>query len=243
MLEKRSANYRCPQSCLRYRRYLPGMPLPIFKTVVGLLRQLKWISASRSWAPQPLWNGLSNSFSMASSIADGNNMGINALGSGNGFGIGPSGATLHLDDIGERIRPSEVHEHLEPDQWAIILIHKTRDGEPWIKIGDESKGENHDLPFRAIIGLKYALVTPSTKLNPSDRQFVVADIPTYLEHIMGRNPDKGNNGDLRKLIEVWNSHIAAMPYVGFYKEDDIHDILPEVFPSQRQSHLTLSRSE
>lgn len=166
---------------------------------------------------------------MASSIPGGNDMGINAVGSGNGFGIGPSGATLYLDDNGEDIRPSDVHERLEPGQWSIILIHKNFDGET----RNEFKGENHDLPFRAIKRLKYALVTPSTKLNPSDRQFVVADIPTYLEHIIEENPNNGNNGDLRKLIEVWNSQMAAMPNVGFYKEDDIHDILPKVFPSQK----------
>ncbi len=171
----------------------------------------------------------SNSFSMASSIPGGNDMGINAVGSGNGFGIGPSGATLYLDDNGEDIHPSDVHERLEPDQWSIILIHKNLDGETW----HESKGENYDLPFRAIKRLGYALVTPSTKLNPSDRQFVVADMPTYLEHIMGGKPDKGNNGDLRKLIEVWNSQIAAMTDVEFDTEDDIHDILPKVFPSQK----------
>ncbi len=229
--EKRQTNFHCPESCLRYRRYLLGMPLPIFKTVVCLLRQLKWISSSwlHSWGRERLWKGLSYSFSMASSIPGGNDMGINAVGSGNGFGIGPSGATLYLDDNGEDIRPSDVHERLEPEQWSIILIHKNFDGET----RNEFKGENHDLPFRAIKRLKYALVTPSTKLNPSDRQFVVADIPTYLEHIIEENPNNGNNGDLRKLIEVWNSQMAAMPNVGFYKEDDIHDILPKVFPSQK----------
>ena len=221
--EKRQIIFHWSESCLRYRRYLLGMPLPIFKTVVGLLRQIKWISSIGLylWDRKPLWRCLSYSFSMASCIPGGNDIGINAVGSGNGFGIGPSGATLYLDDIDERNRPSDVHERLGPDQWAIILIHKTLDGEAWDTIVGDTKE------------LRYALATPSTKLNPSDHQFVVADIPTYLEHIIGDRPDKGNNGDLRKLIEVWNSQIAAMPNVDFYKEDDVHDILSTVFPSQK----------
>ena len=94
----------------------------------------------------------------------------------------------------------------------------------------EDKGKNQNLPFRAIKRLRYALVTPSIESNPSGHEFIVADIPTYLEHVIEKMQDKGNAGDLQKLIEVWNSRIATIDTADFYGDEDIHDILPEVFP-------------
>lgn len=97
----------------------------------------------------------------------------------------------------------------------------------------ENKAKNQGLPFRAIKRLRYALVTPCTEPQASGHDFIVADIPTYLEHTMGKIQDKGSDGDLKKLVEAYNSRITAMDTVGFYEDKDIHDLLPKVFPKQK----------
>ena len=99
----------------------------------------------------------------------------------------------------------------------------------------EDKGKNQGLPFRAIKRLRYALVTPHTEPQPSGRNFILADIPAYLEHTMGKNKDKGSDDVLKKLVEVYNSGIAAIDTADFYRDEDIHDILPKVFPKQKES--------
>ena len=99
----------------------------------------------------------------------------------------------------------------------------------------ENKGKNQGLPFRAIKRLRYALVTPCTEPQPTGRDFIVADIPAYLEHTMRKNNAKGSDDVLKKLVEVYNSGIAAIDTADFYGDEDIHDILPKVFPKQHGS--------
>ena len=97
----------------------------------------------------------------------------------------------------------------------------------------ENKEKNQGLPFRAIKRLRYALVTPCVESHTSCHDFIVADIPTYLEHTVGKNQGKEGDGEFEKLVETWNRRIAAMDTVGFYGDQDIHDILPKVFPKQK----------
>ena len=98
-----------------------------------------------------------------------------------------------------------------------------------------NKGKNQGLPFRAIKRLRYALVTPCTEPQPSGRDFIVADIPAYLKHKMGEDNNKGSDDVLKKLVEVYNSGIAAIETADFYEDEDIHDILLKVFPEQKES--------
>lgn len=98
-----------------------------------------------------------------------------------------------------------------------------------------NKEKNQGLPFRAIKRLRYALVTPHTEPQPSGREFIVADIPAYLEHKMGESNDKGSDDVLKKLVEFYNSGIAAIDTADFYGDEDIHDILLKVFPKQKGS--------
>ena len=91
----------------------------------------------------------------------------------------------------------------------------------------ENRGKNQNLPFRAIKRLRYALVTPHTEPDPSGHDYIVADIPTYLGHVMGKD-----HGDYEKMVEMWNSGVAAIDGVGFYADEDIHIILPKVFPGK-----------
>ena len=106
----------------------------------------------------------------------------------------------------------------------------------------ENKGKNQGLPFRAIKRLRYVLVTPRTEPQPSGRDFIVADIPAYLELTMGTKSDKGSNDVLKKLVEVYNSGIAAINTADFYGDEDIHDILLKVFPKQKGSS-SISKQE
>lgn len=90
-----------------------------------------------------------------------------------------------LDNAYERIPPGDPHEHLELSQWATVLIHEAYDKVKYYK------GESQDLSFPAIKRLRYALITPFTKSNSLDREFIVADIPTDVEHLIGETQDKG----------------------------------------------------
>ena len=35
------------------------------------------------------------------------------------------------------------------------------------------------------------------------------------------------------MVEAWNSQIATIDTVDFYGDDDIHEILPKLFPGQK----------
>lgn len=214
---------------LKYKRYSLDIPLPTLKTVAGLLRLLKWTSSSNMYSTKQFSMGSAFSFAMASSISGSKESGIAPVGRGNGFGIGPLGSTLYVDSTYGRTSPSDADEHLEPGQWAVVLIHEACNARNQSDL-DEL---NADLPFRAIKRLRYALVTPSTESNVSDRDFISADIPTFLRHTMGKSQGTGNDEDSQKLIEVWNDRIALIDDVDFYGDDDIHDFLPKVFPGQK----------
>ena len=222
-----------PQRGLKFNRCSLDIPLPTSKTVAGLLRLLKWGSSSRLFNHDEFSSGSAFSFAMASSINGSKEPGVAPMGGGNGFGIGPLGTTLYLDGTYDRIPPSDADEHLELGQWAIVLIHEVFD----VARQSDLDAIERDLPFRVIKRLRYALVTPSTKSNASDPDFIVADMPTFLEHTMGKSHDQGKNGELQKLIEVWNSRIALIDDVDFYGDDDIHDFLLKVFPSQKPASI------
>ena len=258
--EKGRNSYGWSGPDLRYKRYPLDIPLPTFKTVAGLLRLLKWGSFSELFNVEDFSGGAAFSFAMASSIPGGKESGLGSVYGGNGFGIGPLGTTLYLDCTPDRIPPNDAHEHLDPGRWAIVLIHeaigalsqKYLDKHQRGKYAGDSDSEdgsspkqpkreeqslggmkNQDQPFRAIKRLRYALVTPSTASNASDHDFIVADIPTFLEHTMGKSQGKGNGGESQKMVEAWNSQIATIDTVDFYGDDDIHEILPKVFPGQK----------
>lgn len=252
------------------------IPLSTSRTVAGLLCLLKWGSTSNLYDIERFSTGAAFSFAKASPIKGDKVSSDNPTGVRHAPGIGPLAARLYRGSSYEPDPSDHVLEHLEPGQWAILLIHeaynaasqkclddrqrarsakaesdsekKTPLGQPdegeqslgrimatVLGPGDpfEKKSKNQDLPSRAIKRLRYALVTPCTDPQPSGRDFVVADIPTYLEHITGAKHDEGGAGILKTPIETWNSGIAAIDAVDFYGDDDIHDILPEVFPKQK----------
>ena len=216
---------------LRYNRYPLGVPLPLLRTVAGLLRILKWGSFARLFDTDHFSRAAACAFAMAKSITVGNELAVESVGSGHGFGIVPLPKGLYLGKP-DKIFPGDGH--LEPGRWAIIFIHKNIDGftqKELEEIRRREAGKKH-WPFAVVKEIRYALVTPSTGSDPSVHDFIVADVPTYLEHIMAKTEDKGKIQECQKLVEAWNSGIAAMDGVGFYGDEDIRDILPRVFPNQ-----------
>ena len=234
-------------SYLKYQRYSLNIPLPTFKTVAGLLRLLKWGSSARPdiYVLGNFSKGAAFSFAMASTIPGDKDSGVDSVGGGNGFGIGPLEPTLYMDDIDDTIPAHDALEHLEPGRWAIILIHEAFDARSQNELDEyrleadsarkaklRALASREDQPLQAIKRLRYALVTPSTEPNGSDRDYMVADIPTFLENI-NRKSQGNSHTRVPGLTEAWNSRIAAMDTVDFYGEDDIHEILPKVFPRQK----------
>lgn len=224
---------------LEYQRHMLDIPLPTFKAVAGLLRLLKWSDFSGDYSycgteKFSRWAALS--FAMASSIPVSNG----PVGGRSKYGIGPLSTSLYLDSTCRRIPPSEDHEHLECGQWAIVLIHEAFDAGTQEELDKMQQVKNQDISFRAIKRLRYALVTPSIKSNPLDHDFMVADIPTYLEHMRNKVQDKANDRDIRRLIRIWNTNIGAIDDVDFYGEEDIHEVLAKIFPKQTAPPSTSS---
>lgn len=261
--EKRPTIFGWSGPSLKYKRYPLDSPLPTSRTVAGLLCLLKWASASHMYNIEQFSTGAALSFAMASSIQCFKEPSIDPTEVRHAPGIGPLVSGLYRGTSYERGFSDDVLEHLEPGQWAIVLIHEAynalsqrfldnrqvgrpieadSDSEDESLLGQPEGGEQslggimaliQGLPFRAIKRLRYALVTPRSDPQSSGRDFIVADIPTYLEHIMGANHNEGDAGNLKTLSEAWNSGIATINAAGFYGDDDIHDILPKVFPKQK----------
>ena len=249
---KGRGSYDRDEPYLGYKRHMLDIPLPTFKTVAGLLDLLKWGVCShcyRTWDTGKFSRWAAFSFAMASSNPVSGGPAVE-------YGIGPLSTSLYLDSTYGRIPPSEDHEHLEFGQWAVVLIHEAfnaldqekldtmqrgKDEVGWLrrsqrliyKFDTMQQDKNQDLSFKAIKRLRYALVTPSIKPNPLDHDFMVADIPTYLEHMRNKVQDKANDRFIRRLIRIWNTDIADIDGVDFYGDEDIHDILSKVFPKQR----------
>ena len=156
------------------------------------------------------------------------------MGGDKGVGIGPLVPGLYRD--------SDALEDLEPGKWAVVFIHEAynvwQEDLDYCPLtertgADSDSKDGNDVQFRVIKRLRYALVTPCIGPQASGHRFIVADIPTYLEHVMGKESDKGKDGELKKLIRAYNSGMATMDNVDFYREDDIHDILEKVFPKKK----------
>ena len=227
------------ESYLSYTRHTLDIPLPAFKTVAGLLRLLKWLFSAEltNYSPERFRIGAAFSFAMASSLPAGNDSEFDPEGGSNGCGIGPLSTSLYVNNPDDDVPPSDDHDDFEFGQWAILLIHEAFDAKNQETLEKWQHARNPELSVRAIKRLRYALVTPSIKRNPTDRDFMVADIPTYVKHVRSKasNKDKGNDGELQSLIKVWNTGIAAIDSVDFYGDEDIYDILPRVFPNHKAS--------
>ena len=250
--EKCRANFDWSGNGLGYIRYPLDMPLSTARTTAGLLCLFQWGSSSHLYDVEQFSKGAALSFALASSIKSDRNPKLGPAGGGDGLGIGPLGAGLYRDREYEPTPASDAPEYLEPGKWAVVLVHeaynarsqefldKCQREEParadsCSEDDDRNKSKNQGLPFRAIKRLRYALVTPRTEPQFSSRDFIVADIPAYLERTMGKINSKGSDGVLKKLVEVYKSGIAAIHTAEFYGDDDIHDILPKVFPKQKGS--------
>ena len=227
------------ESYLSYTRHTLDIPLPAFKTVAGLLRLLKWLFSAEltNYSPERFRIGAAFSFAMASSLPAGSDSEVDPEGGSHGCGIGPSSTSLYVNNPDDDVPPSDDHDDFEFGQWAILLIHEAFDAKNQETLEKWQHARNPELSVRAIKRLRYALVTPFIKRNPTDRDFMVADIPTYVKHVRSKasNKDKGNDGELQSLIKVWNTGIAAIDSVDFYGDEDIYDILPRVFPNHKAS--------
>jgi hypothetical protein len=79
--------------------------------------------------------------------------------------------------------------------------------------------------FRPRKGIKYALVTP---VAGSETEVSVADVPAYLEQLMG---DKAQD-----LVDLWNSGSASLETAEFYGNDDEFDkVLQKFYPGKRRA--------
>ena len=87
--------------------------------------------------------------------------------------------------------------------------------------------------------LGYALVTPFTKTNPWDRDFVIAKIHIYLDTIAGKIQDEGNDEDSLELADRDGKRPDCCHECREHlREEDIHKLLSKIFfPVKRQLWL------
>ena len=255
--EKRRTNFGWSGDGLRYKRYRIDMPLCTSRTVAGLLCLLQWGSSSDLYDVEQFSNGAALSFALASTIkADQDPLGIGPLAPGlyRDRNLSPHPA----DEAHEYLEPGKwalilVHEaYNAPSQEFLDRcqrkgpagadsdseddnpLGRTTKGEGSLagmmalllgpKDPFENKGKNQGLPFRAYKRLRYAFVTPCIEPQVSGHDFTVADISAYLRQTAGKHNEISDER-LKKLVELDGS-------AGFYGDEDIHDILPKVFPKQ-----------
>lgn len=79
----------------------------------------------------------------SSSVFGGKDLEIGPVrGGGNKFGDGLLEKMLCLDSTHERISPSDAHDHLEPSQWEISLIHEAFDATSQKYLGKCKRGDS-----------------------------------------------------------------------------------------------------
>ena len=86
---------------------------------------------------------------------------------------------------------------------------------------DPTAPKDQDVEFRPCKAASYALITRVADSGPS--QYMVADIPTFLEKVLG------DTLEARELIDAWTSGISTIENAEFFG-DDTYQILQKLSP-------------
>ena len=72
---------------------------------------------------------------------------------------------------------------------------------------------------------------PTAPPKVHDKDYIIADVPTYLEHVKANNPSDTNIlAPVQALTQWWETNYQPSEILGFYAEPDIQEILQRVYP-------------
>lgn len=89
--------------------------------------------------------------------------------------------------------------------------------------------ENNRPEIKSIKRLRYALAKALPESMPSQKAFIVTDVPGYLEQVLRGGRAEGV-AEAKELSEWWKSTIFSIKEeVSYYGDDDIYEILERVY--------------
>lgn len=198
-----------------FEQFPLDIPLPTIKMTAGLMRLLKYLSSRRwywfeSWAPiaAACFAHVPTSRAMS------------------GYSVGPLSTTLSGDspDLDFLDYGTQVNENgpLRKGQWTIILVHEGFDVRDW-------RASKKDPELKTKKSLRYVLAKALAEPAASGKSFLVTDVPTHLNHVLGG--EKGANAaEVKRMSEWWENAISGIDgEVGYYAGDDIYEILERVY--------------
>ncbi|KAK4694341.1 hypothetical protein P7C71_g3228, partial [Lecanoromycetidae sp. Uapishka_2] len=211
------------EQALQYKKFqLVDTPLPLARLVTGISHLLKWGSIARPMGTYEVSTAFASCFAMPASIPGGPKL-----------AVAPLSTELYLRNSGDgnSLRRDIAQEEpaLRQGEWAIILVHECFDAYDQESLDKETSPEDKS---RLLKRLRYALV------SPSGDGFTVADVHHYIGHIttqasskeaISAAEKKSRQTFCHQLRQWWDDNFKPSESMGFYAEDDIHDILKRVY--------------
>ncbi|KAL8885157.1 MAG: hypothetical protein Q9192_006693 [Flavoplaca navasiana] len=195
------------------------IPVSGGKAMKGLLKLLQWIRSydGGSLLPANISSAIGCAFATSSSAET-------------SFDAVAAMSTLLYMYPRRNSRPRQktVPRPLKNNEWSVVVVYDAFDSYIFPPEDDEDDGEKASRErTRALKKVRYVFVTLLADAALQQKRFLVADAPTYIKEVLGKDERTRAEADL--LIEVWNQHFPATQ-CEFYGEDDIHDILEKVYP-------------
>ncbi|KAI4099490.1 MAG: hypothetical protein LQ339_005917 [Xanthoria mediterranea] len=201
-------------STMTYINLSLDIPLRAGKTMQSLRRLLKYMPrAGLLFSLANCVTGTAHCFATTSVLED------------DGYSVGPLSQTLYKD----RQRPGSLEEesgkdqYLKPGRWAIILIHEAFDSpdQAW------ADSEAEKTAFKPMKGVRYLLAQAIPKADSSGPQYLIVDVPGYIEHI------SKDVEQVRKMQTWWTQASSAFPAgTGYYDESDAQAMVDRVYSKE-----------
>ena len=217
-MEFSSETYRVidGQKILKKRTLDLCVPLPPYKLIPGVLQLLQWAGSSNLDEFFHPFKGMA--CSLASLLPHSN---------GTGHGISLLNPSLYLlqDPHSTRIREVESPFCLEPGKWALLLVSEAfdEDYEIFVHYMENMKKslEIQGFKFTPRKATSYALVKRVP--GSGSPEYMVADIPTFLEDVLGDTPMA------QELLDAWTAGFPSIRDAEFFG-DDTYKILRKLSP-------------
>ncbi|KAL8917942.1 MAG: hypothetical protein Q9172_005633 [Xanthocarpia lactea] len=206
----------------QYHQYpVDEIPVSAGKAMKGLLKLLEWIQSHGGgfMLPADITSAIGCAFATLSSAETS----FDAVAA-----ISTSLYTYPRRNSRPEPEQQTVPRPLKNNAWSVVVVYDAFDSYIFpLKDDDDDAEKESRERTRALKKLRYVFVTPVADPAPQQKRFLVADAPTYVKEVLGKDERTRTEADI--LIEVWNQYFPTTQ-CEFYAEDDIHDILEKVYP-------------
>lgn len=219
---------------LGFKHYPLDVPLPPNKMAECLMQLLRFLTSPKMTWYKSWTTAAARCFAKVFTGAN-----------GGGYGVGPLSFVLsHVADCWGGDEEWLRTGPLKHNQWAIILIHEAfdaKDQEQVDKGRREAESQEPSLAddlkkhpeIRPVKRLRYALAKALPASESSQKPFLIADIPDYLEHVLGEHGKK-LTVEAKELSKWWKNTLSAVGgEVSYYEDDDIYEILERVYSTDK----------